>query len=58
MKYTIEKLKRKYEFFDHKTKKKNSYNGYAFMDADNHVIIIVYTKKRRNDVIKYLLENN
>ena len=52
MKFTIEKMKHKFEYTDNKVFV--SLDGYAFIDESGHTIIIVYGESRRDDMSKYL----
>ena len=53
MKFTIEKLKHKFEFLEN-NHTFVSLNGYAFIDEFGGCIIIVYGEGRRDAMSKYL----
>ena len=57
MVFTVKQMKNEIKHYDHGIKKLVVYNAYAFSDVNEHTIIIVAGEKRRNDVIKYLSEN-
>jgi len=41
-------------YYDHGLKKMVRYNAYAFIDEDEHCIIIVAGERRRDQMIEYL----
>ena len=56
MKFTIEKMSQKIEYYDYGLKKLISYNAYAFIDTDGHCIIITAGESNRDQMSKYLSE--
>ena len=54
MKFTIEKMSQKIEYYDYGLKKHLSYNGYAFIDTCGHCMIITAGESNGDLMSEYL----